>query len=63
VLLAVPVAARETAAWLGAEADAVVAVATPDPQLAVGEWYGDFRQTTDEEVVALLRRPSAGGEV
>jgi predicted phosphoribosyltransferase len=63
VVLAVPVASAETAEWLAAEADRVVAVASPRPMLAVGEWYRDFRQTTDEEVVALLGSRAGGGEV
>jgi predicted phosphoribosyltransferase len=28
----------------------------PEPMVAVGEWYGDFTQTTDDEVVQLLAR-------
>ena len=35
-------------------ADSVVVVATPEPFRAVGEWYDDFTQTTDDEVVRLL---------
>jgi putative phosphoribosyl transferase len=37
-----------------AEADAVVCAITPEPFHAVGLWYEDFAQTTDEEVRALL---------
>jgi predicted phosphoribosyltransferase len=36
----------------------VVAVETPSPFWAVGAWYADFRQTTDEEVVAALAAPT-----
>ena len=36
------------------EADAVIALATPEPFLAVGEWYENFEQTTDDEVLAAL---------
>jgi putative phosphoribosyl transferase len=56
VVVAVPVAAPDTAAWLGAEADAVIALVVPDPMVAVGEWYDDFTQTTDAEVEDLLAR-------
>ena len=35
--------------------DAIVCLTTPEPFVAVGIWYEDFTQTTDEEVVALLR--------
>jgi len=36
--------------------DDVVCAATPDPFLAVGHWYEDFSQTSDEEVHELLAR-------
>lgn len=54
VVLAVPVAPREAVRRLSKEADQVVAVATPEPFFAVGQWYRDFPQTPDEEVVRLL---------
>jgi putative phosphoribosyl transferase len=54
LVVAVPVAAPEACDRLRAKADEVVAVTTPSPFWAVGAWYGDFRQTTDEEVVAAL---------
>jgi putative phosphoribosyl transferase len=63
VVLAVPVASPDTAHWLAAEADRVVAVLAPEPMVAVGEWYADFTQTSDDEVVALLRRTPPVGEV
>jgi putative phosphoribosyl transferase len=56
VVLAVPVAPGRTVHRLAREADEVVAVATPEPFSAVGEWYRRFDQTTDEEVVAALAR-------
>jgi putative phosphoribosyl transferase len=48
------VASPDTAAELRAVADEVVCVDTPQLFMAVGERYEDFRQTSDEEVVALL---------
>jgi len=54
IVVAAPVMAREAHAALAREADACVSVATPEPFYGVGLWYGDFRQTTDEEVRALL---------
>ena len=63
IVVAVPVAAPSTCAELRAEVDDVVCVATPTPFLAVGRFYEDFSQTTDEEVRALLAgadRPSEG---
>ncbi len=59
VILAVPVAPAATLERLRAEADEVVVLATPDPFFAVGEWYRNFEQTSDTEVVAALAR-SAG---
>jgi putative phosphoribosyl transferase len=62
VVLAAPVVARRTAEQLAPEVDALVCVALPETFFAVGEWYEDFRQTTDEEVEACLtaaRAPDA----
>jgi putative phosphoribosyl transferase len=54
VVVAVPVASREAEQELERLADEVVALATPEPFYAVGLWYGDFAQTSDEEVRQLL---------
>jgi putative phosphoribosyl transferase len=54
VVLAVPVAPPATASALEGVADAVVTVATPEPFAAVGQWYRDFRPTSDDDVVRLL---------
>lgn len=59
LVLAVPVCAAPTAARLAGVADDVVRVASPDPFLAVGQWYDDFSQTTDDEVVELLAEAHA----
>ncbi|HSL84946.1 MAG TPA: phosphoribosyltransferase family protein, partial [Thermoanaerobaculia bacterium] len=56
VILAVPVAAADTAAELSAVVDRLVALETPRMMLGVGGSYRDFRQTTDEEVRAALGR-------
>jgi putative phosphoribosyl transferase len=45
-----------------AEADQVVCAATPEPFRAVGLWYEDFAQTSDEEVRELLDRAAEAGE-
>lgn len=58
LVLGVPVCAAETLAVVAKDADRVVSVITPDRFYAVGVWYDDFSQTTDEEVVALLREAS-----
>jgi putative phosphoribosyl transferase len=54
VLVAVPVAAPSTLALVANEADRAHAIDTPSSFHAVGEWYADFTQTTDDEVVAAL---------
>lgn len=54
LVVGVPVAAAETCAAFEAEVDEIVCAATPDPFRAVGLWYEDFTQTTDEEVQQLL---------
>jgi predicted phosphoribosyltransferase len=56
VIVAVPVGAADTCAELAREADDAVCAVTPEPFLAVGMWYEDFTQTTDEEVRELLER-------
>lgn len=56
IVIGVPVAARETCDMLAAEVDEVVCALTPEPFHAVGLWYEDFSQTTDEEVRDLLAR-------
>jgi predicted phosphoribosyltransferase len=54
IIAAVPVGARETCAEFESEVDKVVCATTPEPFRAVGEWYRDFSQTSDEEVRDFL---------
>ena len=54
VVVAVPVGAPETCRALRAIADDVVCALTPQPFQAVGQWYWDFSQTSDEDVRELL---------
>lgn len=54
VVLAVPVAPPDTVASLAEVADEVVCVEQPRWLSSIGQWYDDFRQTPDEQVVALL---------
>jgi putative phosphoribosyl transferase len=56
IIVAVPVGSHETCAELEREADEVVCAGMPEPFYAVGLWYDDFTQTTDEEVHDLLAR-------
>jgi predicted phosphoribosyltransferase len=58
IVVAVPVGASSTCEALRHEADECVCVHTPDRFDAVGFWYDDFTQTTDDEVRALLGRAS-----
>src|SRR5262249_32644858 len=61
IVVAVPVAAAQTCKEFRSEADEVVCAETPEPFYAVGTWYEDFSQTTDDEVRDLLSRaPTAG---
>ncbi len=54
VIVAAPVASRQAVALLGEVADEVVVLEQPEPFYAVGQWYLDFEQTTDAEVIELL---------
>jgi len=56
VVLAVPVAPADWTARLAGAADEFVSVMTPERFAAIGQFYDDFRQSTDAEVVALLER-------
>jgi putative phosphoribosyl transferase len=57
VIIAVPVASRHAYEHLRHTVDECVCLAVPEPFGAVGEWYRDFRQTSDAEVRELLSRP------
>jgi len=54
IVVAVPVAAEETCVDFRTVVDEIVCAETPAPFYAVGLWYEDFAQTTDEEVHELL---------
>ena len=61
LVVAVPVAPPDTAETLSATVDELVCLATPPEFRAVGQFYKNFEQTTDEEVITLLDRASAFG--
>ncbi|NJP48672.1 phosphoribosyltransferase [Streptomyces sp. SBST2-5] len=63
LVFAVPVASPEGAALMRREADEVVCLSEPAGFMAVGQWYDDFEQLTDEDVLAALqeRAEGAGG--
>lgn len=58
-VLAVPVAPSETVARLEGEVDELICLSTPEPFFAVGQFYSEFHQVTDEEVVSTLRELKA----
>ncbi len=62
LILAVPVAPPDTVEKLRREADKVICLHTPSPFWAVGAFYLNFEQTTDEEVQALLAELMPGEE-
>ncbi|MGB9792126.1 MAG: phosphoribosyltransferase [Thermacetogeniaceae bacterium] len=62
LVLAVPVAPPETVDKLSCEADEVICLETPREFYAVGQFYCDFRQTSDQEVIeALLHNRASSG--
>jgi putative phosphoribosyl transferase len=61
LVLAVPVAAEEVLERLAPEADRIVCLQTPRDLVAVGQFYRDFRQIEDAEVVAMLAQAPAAG--
>ena len=56
IVVAVPVAAPETCDAFRSIADEIICAETPEPFQAVGMWYEDFSQTTDDDVRDLLTR-------
>ncbi len=59
LVVAVPVGPRSSCEELRAEADEVICGATPEPFFAVGQWYRQFPQISDDEVRELLERAAA----
>jgi putative phosphoribosyl transferase len=67
IVVAVPISAASTCEAMAAQVDEIVCAVTPAPFVAVGTWYQDFSQTTDDEVRTLLsaaarERASEAGE-
>lgn len=56
LIVAVPVGSSQACRRLKGEADDCICLALPEPFFAVGEWYIDFRQITDDEVQEILKR-------
>jgi len=60
LVCAVPVGATESVERIAVHVDAMVCPLRPRWFRAVGEWYEDFAQTTDDEVIAMLKRSGTG---
>lgn len=58
LVVAVPTSALDTYRIISAEVDNIICLSTPEPYIAVGCWYRNFSQTSDEEVSLLLRKAS-----
>jgi putative phosphoribosyl transferase len=54
IILAIPVAAKQTADTLALQVDSLVCLEKPTDLAAVGQWYIDFSETSDTEVLNLL---------
>jgi putative phosphoribosyl transferase len=61
IVLAIPVAPRDTAARLRAMCDELVVLELPEPFFSVGQHYDDFSQTSDDEVIRLLAMSQVPG--
>ncbi|TMD39153.1 MAG: hypothetical protein E6I88_12995 [Chloroflexi bacterium] len=53
-MLAAPVAPRDTAEWLASQVDELICTETPEPFYAVGNFFEEWPQVTDDEVRSLL---------
>jgi len=62
VILAVPVGHSDAIASLRPDADEVICLTEPRSLMAIGEWYEDFSQTSDQEVINILSDASAARE-
>lgn len=62
LILAAPVCAPDSAARLRGEADEVVCLAEPTRLYGVGQWYRDFTQVSDEEVISALGTSAASAQ-
>lgn len=58
IVVAVPASAPSVCAEIGREVDEIICAITPEPFHAVGLWYDDFSETTDDDVRMLLHQES-----
>ncbi len=61
LVLAIPVAPPSTCAWLRPQVDDLICLYAPEDFYAVGQFYNDFSQVTEEEVIALLKGGDSTG--
>ena len=61
IVVAVPTAPPQTIEALEDEVDEIVCLMTPEPFLAIGRWYDDFSQLSDDEVKSLLEEANHSG--
>jgi predicted phosphoribosyltransferase len=61
LVLAVPVCSQQASELLASHVDEVVCLYSPEDFRSVGQWYEDFSQTTDQEVMMLLAEAERGG--
>ena len=62
LIVAVPVGAPDTCREMAAIADDVICARMPEPFSAVGQWYVDFDQTTDDEVMELIHEHASAAK-
>ncbi|MDO8179951.1 MAG: phosphoribosyltransferase [Undibacterium sp.] len=60
IIVAVPVGAAESFEKLRSDVDDIICLRTPDPFYAVGTWYVNFTQTSDDDVIRLLDDAAQG---
>lgn len=61
IIVAVPIASRDTYEELAAEVNEIIVLEMPEPLYGIGMWYREFPQLTDEEVIELLKRADQEG--
>jgi putative phosphoribosyl transferase len=60
IVVAAPVGSRQACEAISEVADQVICPLMPEPMSAVGQWYADFSETSDDEVLQWLAQPTVG---
>jgi len=63
IIVAAPVAPASSLEEIERVADQIICLECPFPFMAVGDWYEDFKQVSDQEVLSILNRDKAGPEI